>query len=104
MNASISRVSVLASAGFLAGTAAAVSIETVQEGNVGNAPDRRYGGYGSVGYTYNTGKYEVTAGQYTEFLNAVAKTDTYGAVQPEHEVEQLRVQDRAQRLFGQLRL
>ena len=27
------------------------------------------------------GKYEVTAGQYTEFLNAVAKTDTYEAVQ-----------------------
>ena len=43
-----------------------------------------HGGYGAdricgaVGYTYNIGKYEVTAGQYTEFLNAVAKTDTYG--------------------------
>ncbi len=35
-------------------------------------------GYGSVGYNYNIGKYEVTAGQYTEFLNAVAVTDTYG--------------------------
>ena len=35
-------------------------------------------GYGAVGYTYNIGKYEVTAGQYTEFLNAVAATDTYG--------------------------
>jgi len=31
-----------------------------------------------VGYEYNIGKYEVTAGQYTEFLNAVAKIDTYG--------------------------
>jgi len=82
MNTLISRVSVLVSAGFLAGTAAAVSIETVPVGNVGNAPDRRYGGYGSVGYTYNIGKYEVTAGQYTEFLNAVAKTDTYGLYNP----------------------
>jgi formylglycine-generating enzyme required for sulfatase activity len=27
---------------------------------------------------YNVGKYEVTAGQYTEFLNTVAETDTYG--------------------------
>jgi len=42
-------------------------------GNFG--PDRICG---SVGYAYNIGKYEVTAGQYTEFLNAVAKTDTYG--------------------------
>jgi len=31
-----------------------------------------------VGYNYNIGKYEVTAGQYTAFLNAVAATDTYG--------------------------
>jgi len=31
-----------------------------------------------VDYTYNIGKYEVTAGQYTEFLNKVAATDTYG--------------------------
>ena len=35
-------------------------------------------GYGAVGYTYSIGKYEVTAGQYTEFLNAVAGADTYG--------------------------
>ena len=33
---------------------------------------------GSVGYAYNIGKYEVTAGQYTEFLNKVAGTDTEG--------------------------
>jgi formylglycine-generating enzyme required for sulfatase activity len=31
-----------------------------------------------VGYEYGIGKYEVTAGQYTEFLNAVATEDTYG--------------------------
>ena len=33
---------------------------------------------GAVNYEYNIGKYEVTAAQYTEFLNAVAKTDTNG--------------------------
>ncbi len=57
---------------------AAVNIETVPVGNPGNVADSRYGGYGSVSYAYNIGKYEVTAGQYTEFLNAVAATDTYG--------------------------
>ena len=35
-------------------------------------------GFGAVGYMYNIGKYEVTAGQYCEFLNKVAATDTYG--------------------------
>jgi len=30
-----------------------------------------------VAYTYNIGKYEVTAGQYTEFLNKVGGVDTY---------------------------
>ena len=56
------------------------SLETVTVGNPGNAPDTRYGmpGYGAVDYGYNIGKYEVSAGQYTEFLNAVAVTDTYG--------------------------
>ena len=60
------------------------SLETVIVGNAGNVGeqsliangDTTY--YGGVGYTYDIGKYEVTAGQYTEFLNAVAKTDTYG--------------------------
>jgi formylglycine-generating enzyme required for sulfatase activity len=56
--------------------ASAISIETVPVGHPGNAPDST--GYGAVGYEYNIGKYEVTAGQYTAFLNAVAKTDTYG--------------------------
>jgi len=48
--------------------------------NAGNAPDTRYvtPGYGAVAYDYSIGKYEVTAGQYTAFLNAVAVTDTYG--------------------------
>ena len=69
--------------GLLAVTASAVTIATVPVGNAGNAGDTRYpsGGvssFGSVAYTYNIGKYEVTAGQYTAFLNAVAATDTYG--------------------------
>ncbi len=62
---------------LLAGSAgAAITIDTVRVGNPGNAADTT--GYGSVGYAYNIGKYEVTAGQYCEFLNAVARTDTYG--------------------------
>ncbi|MCY2925478.1 MAG: SUMF1/EgtB/PvdO family nonheme iron enzyme [Planctomycetota bacterium] len=52
------------------------SLETVTVGDAGNAGDRH--GYGAVAYTYNIGTYEVTAGQYTEFLNAVAKADAYG--------------------------
>jgi formylglycine-generating enzyme required for sulfatase activity len=52
----------------------------VTVGNAGNAPDRRYdaNGFGAVSYTYRMGKFEVTAGQYAAFLNAVAKMDGYG--------------------------
>jgi sulfatase modifying factor 1 len=65
----------------------AVTIATVPVGDQGNAGELSgagAGGYGpdticgSVGYSYNIGKYEVTAAQYTDFLNKVAKTDTYG--------------------------
>jgi len=58
----------------------------VHVGNPGNAGEwcgESYGGLGpdrncgAVPYTFNLGKFEVTAGQYTAFLNAVAKTDTY---------------------------
>jgi formylglycine-generating enzyme required for sulfatase activity len=44
-------------------------------GPLGKGPDRVCG---AVDYFYQIGKYEVTAGQYTAFLNAVADTDTYG--------------------------
>jgi len=58
--------------------ARAVTIDLVPVGNPGNANDPATGGvYGGVAYDYQIGKYEVTIGQYTEFLNAVAKTDTY---------------------------
>ncbi len=57
----------------------AVTIETVTVGDVGNPNDPATGNlYGGVNYVYNIGKYEVTVGQYTAFLNAVAATDTYG--------------------------
>ena len=59
-----------------------ITIETVRVGNPGNAADTQVmndgtTGYGAVDYNYNIGKYEVTAGQYCEFLNAVARVDTY---------------------------
>ncbi|MGB2985977.1 MAG: SUMF1/EgtB/PvdO family nonheme iron enzyme, partial [Phycisphaerae bacterium] len=62
-------------------------IETVPVGNPGNAGElsgEGAGGYGpdricgAVDYVFNIGMFEVTAGQYTEFLNAVADEDTYG--------------------------
>ena len=62
-----------------------INIETVPVGNLGNAGeqsrladhgDSTY--YGGVNYAYRIGKYEVTAGQYCEFLNAVAASDPYG--------------------------
>lgn len=66
----------------------AVSIDLVAVGNPGNTGEASGGGgvltfdpeftCGAVAYTYNIGKYEVTAGQYTEFLNAVARTDAHG--------------------------
>ncbi len=61
---------------FISSIASAVTIDWVTVGNPGNANDDT--GYGGVAYEYQIGKYEVTAGQYTEFLNAVAATDTYG--------------------------
>jgi formylglycine-generating enzyme required for sulfatase activity len=65
---------------------AEVVIETVTVGNPGNEGELSgagAGGYGpdrisgAVDYVYNIGRFEVTAGQYTEFLNAVADEDTY---------------------------
>jgi formylglycine-generating enzyme len=60
------------------------SLELVTVSNPGNAADNRVYdlsgnlGRGAVDYTYQIGKYQVTAGQYCQFLNAVAKTDPYG--------------------------
>ena len=68
-------VGVAALLGVLAAPARAVTIELLPVGNAGNANDTS--GFGRVNYEYSIGKYDVTIGQYTDFLNAVAKTDTY---------------------------
>jgi len=65
-----------------------VVVDTVSVGNPGNAgelsgvgaggpygPDRICG---EVDHVYDIGKFEITARQYTEFLNAVGTTDAYG--------------------------
>ena len=73
---------------LLSSTTQALTYETVPVGNAGNGVDNGPGlvhpsdpawgtDFGAVAYDYNIGKYEVTAGQYTEFLNAVAATDTF---------------------------
>jgi len=68
------------------GAMADISIETVPVGNAGNTGElsgTAAGGWGqdricgAVDYDFNIGKYEVTAGQYTAFLTAVAGVDTY---------------------------
>ena len=67
---------------------AGITIETVTVGNPGNAADKPDNNpmprpdLGIVGYIYDIGKYDVTLTQYTAFLNAVAKTDTYGLYAP----------------------
>ena len=69
---------VVFSAVFQPASARAVTIDLVPVGNPGNANDPATGNlYGGVAYDYQIGKYDVTIGQYAEFLNAVAKTDTY---------------------------
>ncbi|MGD8454411.1 MAG: SUMF1/EgtB/PvdO family nonheme iron enzyme [Phycisphaerae bacterium] len=74
-------------AACISSASAEVAVATVTVGNAGNAGELSgsgAGGYGpdgicgAVDYVYSIGKHEVTAGQYTEFLNAVAATDAYG--------------------------
>jgi sulfatase modifying factor 1 len=50
-------------------------LEFVTVGDPGNTADTT--GYGSVNYVYRIGKFEVTIGQYADFLNAVASNDPY---------------------------
>ena len=60
-----------------ANTASAeIAIPTVSVDNIGNAASSY--GWGRVDYSYRIAKYDVTAAQYTVFLNAVAATDTNG--------------------------
>jgi formylglycine-generating enzyme required for sulfatase activity len=65
------------------GEAKRVAMEMVDVGDPGNAantvliePEGAY--YGEVGYRYQIGKYDVTAAQYADFLNAVARADKQG--------------------------
>jgi formylglycine-generating enzyme len=61
-----------------AACAGTVNIDLVPVGDAGNVADSRTG-YGAVAYPYDIGKFDVTMGQYTAFLNAVATTsDPYG--------------------------
>lgn len=74
------RYPVLVAAAMVLGcvsTARSVDIETVPIHDPGNPDDTHGVGFGRVDYVYHIGAYEVTAGQYTEFLNAVAADDTY---------------------------
>lgn len=59
----------------ITGVAQADAPATVTVADPGNTADAT--GYGSVAYTYKIGKFEVTNAEYCEFLNGVAKTDTY---------------------------
>src|SRR4051812_5173593 len=68
-----------------------INIETVSVGDMGNPNDSTTGNlFGGVNYPYNIGKYEVTVGQYTAFLNAVAAIDTYdlysAAMEADHNI------------------
>ena len=58
---------------------ALVNIDFVTVGDPGNAPDQAYDepAFGSVGYVYSIGKFEVSLHEYTAFLNAVAATDPF---------------------------
>ena len=58
-----------------ASSVSAVSIDWVTVGDPGNTSDTT--GFGSVGYSYQISKYEVTNAQYTEFLNAVGSLDNW---------------------------
>ena len=58
-----------------------INMDFVTVNNSGNAADTRSGnrsGRGAVAYEFEFGEYHVTNAQYAQFLNAVAKTDTYG--------------------------
>lgn len=74
----IKSLSLAAFTGFFSIPAfAAVNIDYVPVGNAGNGNDPTTG-YGSVAYNYQISRNETTISQYAEFLNATAKTDTYG--------------------------
>jgi sulfatase modifying factor 1 len=62
---------------------ATVIYEVVTVADPGNANDTT--GYGGVAYPYEIGRFEVTIGQYCEFLNAIAQLDTHSLFHPSME-------------------
>ena len=56
--------------------AGSTSIQMVNVNDAGNAADTN--GMGAVSDPFSIDAYDVTVGQYTQFLNAVAKADPYG--------------------------
>ncbi len=56
-------------------SAHAVTIDMVTVGDPGNAADTTT--YGTVADSFRISKHEMTIGQYTDFLNAVAQSDPY---------------------------
>lgn len=75
---STTNLAVLASITLSSPAFAVVTIDWVDVGNAGNSADVASRPYGAVAYEYKIGKNEVSISQYAEFLNATAKTDTYG--------------------------
>ena len=76
---SATMVGVLVCIGMGTTASADVDMEWVHVGDVGNTAEPTGVGYievmcGGVDYEYAIGKYEVTNGQYVEFLNAVASS------------------------------
>ncbi len=61
--------------------ASPVTIDWSTVGNAGNAADPTTG-FGSVGYDYRIGAFEVTNAQYAAFLNAAAASDPTGLYNP----------------------
>lgn len=59
---------------------AAIAVDTVLVGDIGNPPDRF--NLGAVSHYYQIGTYEVTLNQYTAFLNAVGSSDPYQLYNP----------------------
>ena len=71
-------LAVLAGVSLVTPAFAVINIDYVSVGNAGNAADPATGSlYGAVSYAYRIAKNETTISQYAEFLNAVAKTDSY---------------------------
>jgi formylglycine-generating enzyme len=65
-------------------SASAVTMDWTFVGNPGNACDTQpQGCFGTVGYDYLIGTYEVTNAQYAEFLNAKAGADPLGLFNPD---------------------